>query len=204
MRSIWRYLILPVLFFTNLSLYAGVSPRNDAGSFKQHRISFAIGIDSLYIFAYDFATAFGHLFSTTENESCTYFGPFSFTYDRFISKHVSLGVVFAYARHTIEWTDTYGETDRDSIDLFAIAPKLLFAWGGDVLSVYHGISLGGGLFILKTEGSSGESTSETIFVPAVHLFLVGFNVKLGDTASFFVDVGGGYLGTLNFGVGFYL
>ena len=150
MRRVRRYLLISVLFFTSVSLCAGESTRNEAGSANQHRIS------------------------------------------------------FAYGRHTIESTYTSGRTESDNVNFFAIAPKMLFTWGGEVFSVYHGISLGIGLYYVTMEDANEERTREISLVPAAHFYLVGFNLKLAETVSLFADVGGGYLGSLNIGIGIYL
>jgi hypothetical protein len=204
MRRLRRYLLISVLFFTSVSLCAGESSRSDADSSGKHKISFAYGFGSLYVFGLELGHAFGSLFADPVDTSSSHFGPLSLSYEKLVTKHVALGIVFSYAKINMESIYSDLEVVRDEYNLYMLAPKLLLTWGGNVLSVYHGISLGVGISHVTTEESEGERRSELHFGPAVHVFLVGFNLRFADTVSLFADVGGGYLGSLNVGVGIHL
>jgi hypothetical protein len=205
MKKPWRHVLLSLFLLTCAALQGAEVPQPGTEFSKQSRISFAYGVGSVYLFMYDYANIFSHiLFFDTDSASYTYIGPLSFTYDRLITKHVSLGVVIAYAHHRIEYIDGLLEGDREEVDLFAGAPRVLFRWGGKVLRVYHGISLGLALWLVGYEDADSQDSSEVLLSPAVHLYLLGLDLRLGDAASIFLDVGGGYLGSLNFGLAVYL
>jgi hypothetical protein len=177
-------------------------PHKDAGSFKKNRVSIAYGFASVLEFAFGIGLAFGSIFADYEEEIYTSFGPLSLTYDRNISKHCSFGVVFAYANFASKRTWEDGETERIEDNLLTLMLKLGLRWGWEVVSFYHGISIGATLFLTETDDSSSETVHENHVTPALHIYFVGLNINVGDTVSLFGDVGLGSLGMMNIGLAF--
>jgi hypothetical protein len=206
MKNLFKSIIISAFLFTSASLYAEEEPQKDAGSFYRNRISFAYGFASAHQFAIGFGIGFGgifkSLFSDLEAQTYSSFGPISLAYDRNVSKHLSIGVVLAYEYYASEQTWTDGETERKNYDIFTLMPKMKFRWGWEIVSFYHGISLGAGLWLTETEYSSGETDSQNYATLAIHFYLFGINLDIGDIVSIFGDFGLGSLGTINTGLAF--
>jgi hypothetical protein len=204
-RNLFRYIIISAFLLTSVLLYAEEKPQKDAGSFNKNRISLAYGYMSAPRFGYQMGIiivdVISYMFSSDiEEETYTSFGPLSFTYDRNISKHLSFGVMFSYEYFKSEQTFTDGETKRVYYNLFTVMPKVTLRWGWEVVSFYHGISSGAALWHTGTEDSSGETNSYNDVTLAIHLYLFGININIGDTVSLFGDYGGGFLGMINIGM----